>query len=177
MKRLILTSCLVVLPAVALATQEPPKPREKQETQERQEKREPPAPRPPVDTGQVVNVKVDITISEQAGSAAAQTKNVSIVAADGNTGRIRSYNPLGGARAGELNVDVRPRLVQGGRVRVDLVVEYRPFAQGASEAATPGLSESMTVYLQEGKPLVVSQSADPNSDRRVTLEVRAQVLR
>lgn len=174
MKRLILSLCLVLLPAVALAAQEKPRTQEKPEPQERSK----PAPEAsrPAPMGQIANVKVDLTITEQAGAAAAQTKSVSVVAADGNTGRIRSYNPGGAAKVGELNVDVRPLILQGGRVQVALIVEYRP-TQGSTDSITPGLSESMTVYLQEGKPLVVSQSADPNSDRKVMLEVRATVLR
>jgi hypothetical protein len=130
----------------------------------------------PRESGQPLNIKVDLTITEQAGSNPQTVKTVSILAADNNTGRIRSY---GGVRFGELNVDVRPRLIQGGRLLVSLTVEYRPVPGGAKEGDPdrPGLSESLTVFLQEGKPLVVSQSADPNSDRKVTLEVRASVLK
>ena len=136
----------------------------------------------PRETGQALNIRVDITISEQTGTAPATAKSVSILCADNNAGRIRSYNPIGGARAGELNVDVRPRLMQGSRVQVAMTVEYRPASQesaapGAAPSPLPGLSESLTVILEDGKPLLVSQSADPNTDRKVKLEVKATVVR
>jgi hypothetical protein len=40
-----------------------------------------------------------------------------------------------------------------------------------------GINQSQTVILQSGKPLVVSQAADPISDRKVLVEVKATVLK
>lgn len=167
MTRLLLTLAITLLPLGSAGAQEqvPDKPKPQADTAL------------PRETGQAVNIRVDLTITEQTGAAPATTKSISILAADGNSGRIRSYNPVGGAKAGELNVDVRPRLVQGERLQLSLVVEYRPVAPTANELALPGLSEALTVILQDGKPLVVSQSADPNSDRKVKLEVKATILR
>jgi hypothetical protein len=167
MKRALLTVVIALLSVGSAVAQEraPDKPKPQPETAS------------PRETGQPINIRVDLTISEQTGSAPATTKSISVLAADGNTGRIRSYNPIGGAKAGELNVDVRPRLLEGDRLQLSLIVEYRPVAQAVNEGALPGLSESLTVILQDGKPLVVSQSADPNSDRKVKLEARATILR
>jgi hypothetical protein len=39
------------------------------------------------------------------------------------------------------------------------------------------ISESLTVILEDGKPLVVSQSADPGSDRKVRVEIKATILK
>jgi hypothetical protein len=39
------------------------------------------------------------------------------------------------------------------------------------------LNESMTLILDSGKPTVVSQAADPISDRRIAVEVTATILR
>jgi hypothetical protein len=33
------------------------------------------------------------------------------------------------------------------------------------------------VILQNGKPLVVSQAADPTTDRKMTVEVKATILK
>ncbi len=40
-----------------------------------------------------------------------------------------------------------------------------------------GIQENLSVNLDDGKPLVVAQSADPVSDRQVTVEVRATILK
>jgi hypothetical protein len=40
-----------------------------------------------------------------------------------------------------------------------------------------GVNQSQTVILQSGKPLIVSQAADPISDRKVVIEVKATVLK
>ena len=89
---------------------------------------------------------------------------------------------------------------QGGLITVRLTFEYTP-AQGTappasgtteqmnaarSQLAEKGLSfgsqpaqlhESISVILQDGKALLVSQSADPTSDRKVTVELMASVLK
>ena len=40
-----------------------------------------------------------------------------------------------------------------------------------------GIQENLIVNLDDGRPLVVAQSADPISDRQVTVEVRATILK
>jgi hypothetical protein len=35
----------------------------------------------------------------------------------------------------------------------------------------------MEIYLTDGKPLLISQSADPKGDRKVTVEVTATVVK
>ena len=39
------------------------------------------------------------------------------------------------------------------------------------------IQENLSVNLDDGRPLVVAQSADPISDRQVTVEVRATILK
>jgi hypothetical protein len=39
------------------------------------------------------------------------------------------------------------------------------------------MNQSLTVILQSGKPLIVSQAADPVSDRKVVVEVKATILK
>jgi hypothetical protein len=167
MKRALLTVVIALLPCALSGAQEQP-----------QEKSKPPGDvaAKPAESGQTVNVKVDLTITEQAGSAATVTKVVSILAGDGQAGRIRSYSP-GAPKTGELNVDVRPRLLERDLIQLGLVVEYRPGTTEGTASPTPGQSQSLTVFVQNGRPLLISQSADPNSDRTVKLEIRATVQR
>jgi hypothetical protein len=39
------------------------------------------------------------------------------------------------------------------------------------------LRESLSLILEDGKSLVVAQSAEPNTDRTVMLEVKATILK
>jgi hypothetical protein len=120
-----------------------------------------PAPEPP---GQTVNIKYDVTITDQTGAAESAKKTLSLLVADRQTGYIRStgVNEKGQVR---LNVDARPQILPSGSIRTMLSLEY------------PMISQQVTVILEPGKPQVVTQTADPLSDRRVTVEVRATVLK
>jgi hypothetical protein len=69
----------------------------------------------------------------------------------------------------------------GGQIRLELTVVYSPMMlnSGADSAQTrpTELNQSLTVALQSGKPMVVSQAADPVTDRKIGVEVRATILK
>jgi hypothetical protein len=78
----------------------------------------------------------------------------------------------------KLDMDARPEILPNGRVRVFLTLEYRPQASEGDKMQPPIVSESLTTLLEDGKPLVVSQSADPTTMRiAVKVELKATVLR
>jgi hypothetical protein len=64
-------------------------------------------------------------------------------------------------------------------VRAHVTLEYRPVGGEAAneEQALTTISETFTVILEDGKPLVVSQSADPTTDRRVRVELKSTILK
>ena len=66
-----------------------------------------------------------------------------------------------------------------GQVSVRMTFEYRPAQpkETSMGGRAPHLNESITVVLQDGKALVVSQSADPATDRKVTAELMATILK
>ena len=84
-----------------------------------------------------------------------------------------------------LNVDVDANILADNKVRVALNLQYH--ADAAADGAPPGapaipgqrmqIRDAVTMILESGKPLVVAQSADPVSDRQVTVEVKAAILR
>jgi hypothetical protein len=82
-----------------------------------------------------------------------------------------------------INVDARPSILREGAIRLQLGLEYlpRPSAGEPDAAAQPAgtsrLNQQMNLVLQNGKPLVISQAADPGSDRKISVEVSATVLR
>ena len=119
------------------------------------------------------NIQVEVTISDYVGSGTPQKKTVSVIVSDGYSGRVRSSrNPASPV----LNVDATPRVTADGRVWLRLILEYSPAIAEKTPRGSP-INESLTVTLQSGKPLVVSQGADPSMDRRVTVEVTATILK
>jgi len=150
----------------------------------------PPAPAAPRREGQPINIKVEVTITDQSGTTQALKKTVTVVTGDSMTGFIRSmasYDPPIGLVP--LNVDVEPQLLNDNRIRLRLNLQYNlPSSERrAAVAASPGehgvplrtteIRENLALILENGKPLVAAQSADPVGDRQVTIEVKATVLR
>ena len=132
--------------------------------------------------GQPVNVRLDLTITDQRGDVPAISKTVTMTLADRHHGRIRTQGDVRtpqGFRPVILNVDANATIVQGGRARVMLTLEYRPVAAEAENErnTTPNINESLTVILEDGKPMVVSQSADPVTDRKVKVEAKITLLK
>jgi hypothetical protein len=141
----------------------------------------PPPAAPPPETfpGRLSNVRVELAISEaQAGTTT--TKNVVLITSDMSKGSIRSAmrSPTEGEVT--LNVDAHPMIQRDGRIELELIFVYTP--QRSPDAETAGahstdIQEQMQVILTDGKPLLVSQSADPRGDRKVTVEVTATIMK
>jgi hypothetical protein len=143
---------------------------------------EKPAPGVPKMRGRDLNLQVEITISDQLGTLTPEKKVVSMLVADGTFGRIRASadaqrSGLGMVGTG-LNVDARPTVLDGDRILLELTVEYTPFREGGQVTQRPTvLNESLSVILQSGKPMTVSQAADPVTDRKMSVEVRASIVK
>jgi hypothetical protein len=125
------------------------------------------------------NVRVELAIGETLAGATT-TKNVVLITSNGNTGSIRSDMSSPGEGDVTLKVDAHPMFQRDGRIALDLTFVYTP--QRSPDAGTGGarstdIMEHMNVFLIDGKPLVVSQSADPRGDRKVTVEVTASIMK
>jgi hypothetical protein len=133
-----------------------------------------------------VNIRLEITITDTFG-AAPQKKTVAMTIMSGQTGMIRTENTVFGNRARvRLNVDAMATAYQSGLVSTRLTVTYIPAprmspasaeAQNANDTVPGSLEESVTVVLTDGKPLLLTESADPATDRKVTLEAKATILK
>jgi hypothetical protein len=138
-----------------------------------------PAPARPEPT---MNIRLDLTITDQRGDTPPVSKTVTMTMLDTGYGRIRTSGdvrtPLG-FRPVILNVDAQPKVHKDGKIRVDMTIEYRPTAAEAEseKSTTPTINETINVLLEDGKPLVISQSADPATDRKVKVEAKATILR
>ena len=133
----------------------------------------------------VTNVRFELTITDQRSEGPAVTKTVTATVADQGTARIRTSGSVRtpmGFRDVILNVDVSPRLVyvnNVARVRATLTIEYRPVAaeSDTERSTTPTINESLSVALEDGKSLLISQTADPSTERKVKVEVKATIIR
>jgi hypothetical protein len=119
---------------------------------------------------QAANIRMELKIVDQHGEAPATPKTLTLLIEDRQNGRIRNIRgPV------YLNLDARPEIVRDGRIRVVISLEYA--AGDNDKTPQAGISELVTALLEDGKPLVVSESADPGSDRRVRLELKATVVK
>jgi hypothetical protein len=137
----------------------------------------------------LVNVVVDVVITDQPASGTAVSQTISATAADGMNANVRNsadvkvgdrYQPT------QLSLDIRPRL-DGTRIRLEVGLEYTLFEAAAATRGPGAEPESVanagrvrltqSIVLESGKPLLISKSTAPGTQRTVTVEVKATALR
>jgi hypothetical protein len=134
--------------------------------------------------GQPVNVKIDLSINDQRGTSAPVKRTLSMIVADMMSGSIRSQSEALAVGPVPLNVDAHPELLENNKIRLGLTLQYdwpAPFEGGRDAprgtVVKTTLHDSVSLILENGKPMIAAQSADPISDRQVTVEVKATILR
>ena len=185
MKNVILMlSCLLAAPVAVMAQTDTQKPKTTTQVQADVEKTQ--AIKAKVEEAQsgyrfvrtLTNVEVELTLTDQIGKAAPAKKTVSMIVSSGNWGKIRNNAASTGRFPVALNVDARPYVSIDGPIQLELTIYYYPPQGDPKEPSTPTeLNQSMTIVLQSGKPMLISQAADPASDRKVTVEAKATVLK
>jgi glucose/arabinose dehydrogenase len=125
---------------------------------------------PARNAAQLANIRIELTITDQRTEVQMPPKTVTLLVEDRQSGRIRT-----GRNNVALNVDARPEIVRDNRVRLLLSLEYMP--QDTDRTSPMAISETVAALLEDGKPLIVSQSADPSSDRKVRVELKATIVR
>ena len=192
LKRLAITVCAVAVATSAFAAQAKPAPA-KAET-----KQAAPAPKPaPEPPPLPVNIKIEVSITDQTGTNPPARKVVTMIASDRQSTNVRSSASVPvkmttgptapgmpiNYRTVQINVDARPSIVpkEPNKVSVNFGLEYLPTTRlSAQEESEPGLTswnERLSVILESGKPMVISQAADPTSDRKITVEITATILK
>lgn len=142
-----------------------------------------PAPRPMAEA----NIRLDLTISitDQRGTALLPAKTATIHVVDRDNGRIRMGRSANTTPITDvaviptpvLNVDAQPIVMPGGRVRVNLSLEYRPGGPEADKLEPIHINERVSAIVDDGKPIVISQTTDPASERVVKVELKATILK
>jgi hypothetical protein len=139
-----------------------------------------------------LNIRIEVSITDQTGSNPPARKVVTMIAGDHQSTNIRSSATIAVKRAPEsnstfnrdvtINVDARPLILprEPNKINVSLGLEYFPKIQGTQEVMEAGMasfSERLGLILESGKTMMISQAADPTSDRKITVEVTATILR
>src|SRR5262249_32552277 len=151
-----------------------------------------PAPAPPQKVAastaprrqfQPVNIKVEFTLTDQRAGSAPIKRTMSVIVADGGAGQIRSQADVVAIGPVPLNIDTNPEIVSDDKIRLGFVLQYDFFAPiddksvGRGTVAKTQIHDSVSLILENGKPMIAAQSADPIADRQVTIEVKATILR
>jgi hypothetical protein len=156
---------------------------------------------PPAIASSWQNVALEFTITDTFGSSPTK-KTVSMLVVDHGTGRIRSSTQIkvqqgdaGGSAYATITINIdatvtlspsrtaaaaqRAGLPAADQIMLALTVQYTPDVnyQASASSKPASLDESLNIVLQDGKRTLVSQSADPQGDRKVTLEVMATVVK
>jgi hypothetical protein len=77
-----------------------------------------------------------------------------------------------------LNVDASPTILPNGKIRVRVTLQYAAGqAQSGDARSRTDIRQTLVLILDSGKPLVISEASDPISDRHVTVEVTATILK
>lgn len=153
-----------------------------------------PSPAPAPQQGRTVdprntNVRVELTLTDRSGAAPPAVKSATLTIADSARASLRSSSEIMAGSATDsprvlpLDVDLRVKGWSGGQsgtIALELTVDYRSIDRSDKESKfypTAGLRFSGNVVLPNGKSMLVAQATDPVSDRRITLEVKAAILR
>jgi hypothetical protein len=135
--------------------------------------------------GQVVNIRLDVSISDQAGAAPVRPKVLTLLLADRNGSQLRTnFDDR------YISMDARPTIVDG-KIKLTLAmssdnprpggqfvpVAPQPFAPGQTGGATMVWNQSLTVIVESGKPLVVVENSDPANNRKLSVEVKATIIK
>jgi hypothetical protein len=140
----------------------------------------PPAPTPPaanppppaVDPsagGQTVNIRLEVSISDQAGPQPPQAKLLTLLLADRSLNSVRSA-----FEDRSIGIDARPTILEG-KIKLTLAIDSR--RTGNTTGNTLNWNQNMTVIVESGKPVVVVENSDPANNRKLSIEVKATIIK
>lgn len=135
-------------------------------------------PPPPRKRGQMINVRIEVTLSDSKGAPRVLTMTV----ADQESGMNRTTAvvvPGASAVDYSFNADASPEVV-GDRIRLRLTADaVVPVDAEKPTAIVPKLAlrQSQTVILNDGETVEIARAADPASSRTFILTVRATIQR
>jgi hypothetical protein len=138
-----------------------------------------PAPPAPPSEGQLVNIRLDVSVIDQEGTGVPKPKTLMVILADMHLGQTRAvYEDR------SISVDARPTIADG-LIRVNVTVksqespnrEMMPVGGGFMPKSDPILNwtNSFTLLLSNGKPMVALETSDAVTKRKLSIEVKATI--
>jgi hypothetical protein len=137
----------------------------------------PPALINPEASGQPVNIRLDVSVTDQSAIGGAQPKTLMVILADKAMGQTRAaYEDR------SISVDARPTIVDG-LIRVSVTVKsqeppsFPMMTGGQPKGPDPILNwtNSFTLLLQNGKPMIAMETSDAATKRKMSIEVKATI--
>jgi hypothetical protein len=144
----------------------------------------PSAPAPPAvraietEDGQLLNIRVDVSVIDQSVTMAAQPKTLMVILADRRLGQTRAvYEDR------SIFVDARPWVVDG-LIRLSMTVKSEepprlllPGAEAKGPNPILNWTNSFVLLLSNGKPMVALETSDAVTKRKLSIEVKATIQR
>jgi hypothetical protein len=136
----------------------------------------------------IPNLKFEIAIVDEGGGGPVTRKDVVVIARANNTvALVRSHgmlppgHPLSTAMRNQgisigLSVDAKGNVHQDGRIQASVAVEYQPFWPEAKSLPS-SVTAQLEAMFDAGRKTLVSQAADPLSDRKTTIEVTVTIVK
>ena len=165
---------LVVLLSVSIAAQQKPAPPAAPAAPAPPTAPAPPSP--PIDVeqgGQPLNIRLDVTVTDQTAGGVPQPKALMVMLVDRAMGRTRAA-----FQDRSIAVDARPVMVDG-RIRVsvtvqsDRAVSFVPPKE--TDDHTIAWRNSFSLLLENGKPMLALETSDTVTKRKMSIEVKATI--
>ena len=140
-----------------------------------------PLPAAPRSPAQVANIQLAIVLTDKIDGKTVTEEPVHILLGDRMLGRLRRHLPASASFANKnFEVDVTPEIMSGGRIKVSMTVNYNaasPTDDAKDQTHTTQFVETVTNYLEPGKPTTVIETLGDSANRHVTVQVTATILK
>ncbi len=130
-----------------------------------------PAPPQPDESGQTINIRLDVSVIDETVQGAARPKSLMVMLVDRALGQTRAA-----FQDRTIAVDARPTMVDG-RIRVNLTIQSDHFRENSEVPRDPTLSwrNSFSLLLENAKPMVALETMDAATQRKMSIEVKATI--
>lgn len=124
--------------------------------------------------GQAINIRLDVSVMDQAGAGIPQPKSLMVMLVDRAFGRTRAA-----FEDRSILVDARPVVVEG-RIRVNMtIISESPRSIGPSLPKDPTIEwrNGFSLLLESGKPMLALETTDAVTKRKMSIEVKATIVK
>jgi len=127
----------------------------------------------PEQGGQPINIRLDVSVIDRTGEAAAQPKSLMVMLVDRAMGQTRAA-----FQDRSIAVDARPTMIDG-RIRVSVTLQSENsrlmHVPGAERDPTLDWRNSFSLLLENGKPMLALETMDAVTKRKMSIEVKATI--